>query len=497
MSHPPYIDLFLHGMPVWLVLAGGLLVLLGDFLFPATQEGKGNPTLGFALAAVLLALLSLVTVVPPASWSWPRGLWISNPFTRLLQLGLLLLALPNLCLELASKGRVRAERLACALFGLGGMMVMVVAGHLVTVLVGLELASLSLYALVGLDQRQYASEAALKYLLYGGVATALMVFGTGWIYGWTGSLEISVWAERTHGLEGWSPMLMAGICLLGAGLAFKIAAAPMHFWVPEVYRASGSATASWVAGASKLAAFLLAARLLIQGLGDVGGSAGMGAFQPGWIPWMATLAVCSMILGNLGALAQRSVRGLLGFSAVAHSGYALLALVAGTTDALAALVYYSFTYAIGVVGVIALVDWYAPRSSTPLLSDLQGMWQTKPSATLALVLLVLSLAGIPPLAGFLAKFLVFARLLASPQGGGLIWLVLLAVLASAVGLYYYLQLLKAACVTEEGSSKEESPERGHSIGFWIGWACAVGVLVTGLLPQLCLGFISRALEYGF
>lgn len=286
-------------------------------------------------------------------------------------------------------------------------------------------------------------------------------------------------------------MLTLAIVLVLAGLGFKIAAAPFHMWAPEVYQGAPTWSGAFVASNSKVASFFALFVLFYLGLMGAAGSVAWGSYSAGWTTLIAVLAAVSMIWGNLAAIAQTSLRRLLAYSAIGHAGYMLVALVAHSRESLIALVYYVFTYAlatIGAFGVLAALE----EEQIDRISDLAGLGRRAPGLSLCLLVFLLSLAGIPPLAGFFGKFTVFVSALDVPDHFGLLWLVLLALAMSAISLYYYLKVLKRVYVTapEKESRKIRLPVM-KQLAIWI---TAGLVVILGCLPNMLLSKISAALS---
>ena len=281
------------------------------------------------------------------------------------------------------------------------------------------------------------------------------------------------------------------------GFGFKIAAVPFHLWAPDAYQGAPTPSAALIASGSKVASFFVFAKVMALAFAGAEGSGAWRQFAPGWVPVLATLAVASMLLGNLAAIAQTSVKRLLAYSAIAHAGYMLLGLLAMSDPArraegMAALVYYATTYGlttIGAFGVVGVVE----RNGGDTLEDFAGLSRRSPLAAVCLMVFLLSLAGIPPLAGFFGKFYLFTAAAGVGSGSlGLIWLVILAIAMSAVSLYYYLQVLKRAFVAplpEGAPSFAASPIESLALG-----TLALAVLVLGALPMLLLGPIVEAIK---
>jgi NADH-quinone oxidoreductase subunit N len=392
-----------------------------------------------ALATMLAAVLALRNGVMGEVLDGVLTLDLLAVATRVGVLGLTLLVL-----GLGTGGRpVRhpAEYVVIVLCAAVGFLVMASAQQLLLVFLALELASISLYVLAGFDKdRPESSEAALKYFLFGGTAAAFLLFGFSLLYGLTGTLNlpgISVVMAAT----GFHPLLAVAMVMILVGFGYKAAAAPFHLWAPDAYQGAPAPSAAFIASASKLAGFVLFTRLL-WGPAGLGGTA-----TPGWVPVVWLLAGASILVGNLAALAQTNVRRLLAYSAIAHAGALLLGVIASGRSGPAPLYYYLTTYGIATAGAFGVLHVLEPQGGAQGLSDLAGLHRRSPLLAGCLMVFILSLAGVPPLAGFVGKFGVFAAAL-SPAGLGSPtgWLAVFAIAMSAVGLYYYLLILKEALV---------------------------------------------------
>jgi NADH-quinone oxidoreductase subunit N len=333
-------------------------------------------------------------------------------------------------------------------FAVTGMMLLVSAEDLLMVFLALEMTSLSLYVLAAFDKRQAKSaEAALKYFLFGGMSAALALFGFSLIYGLTGTTSLR---EMAPGLASHAADPLLWVALVGvlAGLGFKVAVVPFHLWAPDVYEGAPTPSAALIATGSKIASFFILARLLMVGLPGNPGSANWQACASGWALALAVPSAVSMVFGNLAALVQVSVKRLLAYSAIAHAGYLLLAIIANSPLGQSALIYYVFVYALATLGAFAVVSVVEQNTGGDRLSDFAGLVRRAPILSGCLLVFMLSLAGIPPLAGFFGKFYVFLAAADSGAGMGLLWLVILAIATSVVSLYYYLLVLKQVFVRE-------------------------------------------------
>ena len=278
-----------------------------------------------------------------------------------------------------------------------------------------------------------------------------------------------------------------------AGFAFKVAAAPFHFWAPDAYEGAPAPVASFIASASKIGGFFVIARVLLEGFAQVPGSAAFRNGAPGWMPALAFIVVVSIWgLENLAALAQTSVKRLLAYSSIAHGGYALLALFGSQSVAMPSLIFYVFTYAATVLGAFAVVVVLENSGSKDRLSDFAGLWRRAPLLSACMLVFMLSLAGVPPLAGFFGKFWVFTGAVGAAPGLGLLWLVILAAAASVVSFYYYLQVLKQIYAAEAPAGALAVPVPVPALAAIVGLAAIV--IVLGCAPQFFLAKLSTAIQ---
>jgi NADH-quinone oxidoreductase subunit N len=473
-------------LPETALVLGALLVLAVDLTVARKQslERRLKIAASLAFVAVILALAAALRI-------GLRGPAFGAGF-MLDSLGLAarvgVLVLTGLTLEVmrsTTRTRHPAEFVAIILFATCGFTLMAVAQQLLVAFLALELASLSLYLLAGFDKsRPEFAEAAVKYFLFGGMSAAFLLFGFSLLYGLTGTIDLREIAEHLA-TQRMSPLHLVALVMVLVAFGFKAAAAPFHLWAPDVYQGAPTPSAALIASGSKLAGFVLFTRLLCSGLMPVAGSALSVRAGPGWLPVVAFLSVLSLLVGNLGALAQTNVRRLLAYSAIAHAGAMLLGVMAAGRSGPAPLFYYAGTYGLATVGAFGVLAVVERAGVGPRIADLAGLHRRSPLLTTCLLVFMLSLAGIPPLAGFFGKFAVFAAALqlggASSLAG---MLVILAILLSAVGLYYYLIVLKQALVAAPASSATTIPVPARA-GLTL-VAIALALLLLGLFPSLVL-----------
>ncbi len=478
----------LHALlPEASLVLGALIVLAVDLTIGRTQSPVRRIRAAATLGLLAVTMAAWHAINAGAEGSVFGGVLVLDSLTMATRTGVLLLS--GLTLALLP-GVLRlphpAEYVATILFATTGFTLMAAAQQLLVAFAALELASLSLYVLAGFDKtRRESAEAALKYFLFGGIAAAFLLFGFSLLYGLTGSIDFMVIAEQLQ-VQRATPLLVVALVMVLVAFGFKAAAAPFHLWAPDAYQGAPPSSAALIASASKLAGFVLFLRLFWHGLGPAAGSVSTFQGAPGWLPAVAILAGASMLLGNLAALAQWNVRRLLAYSAIAHAGSLLLGVMAARVSGPGPLFYYAATYGlatVGAFGVIAVVD---AAGGCHKISDLAGLQRRSPLLAGCLLFFILSLAGIPPLAGFFGKFAVFAAALRiNGLAGPLGWLAILAILLSAVALYYYLVILKQALVTpaEPAQTRRIAVPRAAGVTLVL---IALFLLLTGLFPSLIL-----------
>jgi NADH-quinone oxidoreductase subunit N len=351
-------------------------------------------------------------------------------------------------------------------FALLGMMFMASGVHLIAIWTGLELMSLSSYILAGFFKNERKStEAAMKYFVLGAVSSAILLYGLSLIYGVCGSLNLFKVAAAASTIVS-NDALMFGIMLLGAGLCFKIAAAPFHVWTPDVYEGAPTPITAFLSTGSKAAAFAIFARIFYVGLHD---------FQIDWSNILATIAALSMVLGNLAAITQDNVKRMLAYSSIAHAGYVLLGIISLNNTGLRGILVYSLVYVFANLGIWATVLMLRRHEyAGERVDDFEGLHRRQPFIAFCMVVFLLSLGGIPPTAGFIGKYFLFAAAVQSGFG----WLAVIAVLMSAVSMFYYLRLVVAMYLREgrDADVAITAPLR------FVAAVCLVVTLALGLWP---------------
>lgn len=420
---PAYAEIFL------LVMACTILIV---DLFVVSQQ----KSLTYLLVQVTLAGLALITVTTHqvgVTYLF-NDMFVDDMMSDVLKMlsyisvSMILVYSRNYLLV---RGLFTGEFMVLTLFALLGMMVMISASHFLSMYIGLELMSLSLYALVALQRDSAVStEAAMKYFILGALASGLLLYGISMLYGATGTLDVAAVSEAIrHGVQN-PDLLVFGLVFVVAGLAFKLGAVPFHMWVPDVYQGAVTPVVMLIGSAPKLAAFAFIMRILAEGL------------QPMMIHWsgmLVILAVLSMALGNITAIAQTNFKRMLAYSSIAHMGFFLLGVLSGGIDGYGAAMFYIVVYtlmSLGAFGMITLLSHEGYEADT--LDAFKGLNQRSPWLAFMMLLLMFSMAGVPPTVGFYAKFSVLEAIVNT----GHIELAIVAVLFSLIGAFYYLRIVK-------------------------------------------------------
>ena len=452
-----YLELLKLASPEAIVAVTALAVL-GVGLASTRASGICSfaATLGLALA------IGAVMILPQHATLF-HGMLVITPLTSLFKIICLALAFFTVLLARSDRSsRNPGEYLALLLLATIGLLLLVGTEELLMIFIGLELTSLSLYVMTAFDKTEVRSaEAGLKYFLFGSTASAFTLFGLSFIYGMSGTTGLAAIGQRLA-TQPMQPLLFVGIVMTLVGLAFKIAAAPFHLWAPDAYQGAPVPSAAFIASGSKVASFVVLGKIVLVGFAPVHGSAAWHAMIAGWSPVLAALAALSIVIGNLVALVQTNVRRLLAYSAVAHAGYTLLGLIAGGRDGFSATLFYTTVYAFTLVGAFGVVGLVRRETGGDDLTNFSALSSRSPLLAGCMAIFLLSLAGLPPLAGFFGKFYLFSVALRAGANHGLLWLVALALLGSFISLYYYLIVLKVIFVDER--PQPETPPARSSFG---------------------------------
>ncbi|TSA20940.1 MAG: NADH-quinone oxidoreductase subunit NuoN [Betaproteobacteria bacterium] len=449
-----------------LVMASLILILAAADKCPSHGYVPAMLTLaGAAVLTVLFAGLGTDALV--------RGLFIADPMGDVLKLATYVAAMACFAYSrayLREHGMLRGEYFALALFAVLGMMVMISAASLLTLYLGLELLSLSLYTLVALQRDSArASEAAMKYFILGALASGLLLYGMSLLYGATGSLELAAIAQALHGQSGNTMLLTFALVFIVAGIGFKLGVAPFHMWVPDVYQGAPTAVTLFIASAPKLAAFAIVMRMLVLGLPSL---------MADWQMMLAVMAVASLAIGNLAAIMQTNIKRMLAYSTISHMGFLLLGVLAASIAGFAAGMFYVISYVIMTLAGFGLILHLSSKDNeADTLDAFRGLNTTHPWLAALMAIVMLSMAGLPPFLGFYAKFFVLQALV----GGGWITLAVVAVLFSLIGAYYYLRVIKLMYFDAPVEGVPQIAPSGDAAGLLS--ANGLAVLGLGILPQ--------------
>jgi NADH-quinone oxidoreductase subunit N len=485
-------DLVNHllALPEIVILIGACALMLVDLYVKSERRALTFLLAQGVLVAATATTLLLLWVNGGTKQLLFHGLFISDAMSHLLKLvcyGAVWAVLVYSRQYLLDRGLLRGEFVTLLLFALLGMMIMISASSFITVYLGLELMSLCLYAMVALNRDSpLSTEAAMKYFILGALSSGLLLYGMSMVYGATGTLQINEVARVTTQLADATSdrsFLVFGLVFIVAGLAFKIGVAPFHMWIPDVYHGAPTAVTLVIGSAPKVAAFGMAVRVLINGLPQLAGD---------WQDMLALLALLSMAIGNITAIAQSNLKRMLAYSTIAHMGFMLLGLMSGVIggnrlsadDAYSAALFYVIVYVIMSVGAFGML-LYLSRAGFECenLDDLKGLSRTSPWFAFVMLILMFSLAGIPPTAGFYAKFAV----LSAAVTAGYIWLAVAAVVLSLVGAFYYLRIVKLMYFDEPSDSLAGAGSIGHPEMKPLLSANGLLLLVFGILPQPLMG----------
>ena len=406
------------------------VVLLADLF---VKDEQRVATFWLSIAALVVTAWALIATAPTSSTIIFDGSYISDALSQVLKLAAIgVVAVGFLYARdyLQQNDLLKGEFYLLGLFGLLGMMIMISANSLLTMYLGLETLSLSLYALVAFDRNSaVAAESAMKYFVLGAIASGSLLYGISWIYGLTGSLQFDEIAAVISTGEVTGTPLYFGLAFLIVGIAFKFGAVPFHMWLPDVYQGARTPVTLYIASAPKLAVLALFMRILIDGLGDLHGT---------WQDMIMVLAVLSLLIGNIVAIAQTNIKRMLGYSAIAHVGFILMALFTGTEQGYAAALFYTLTYVVMAAGAFGMVILLSRNGfEAEHLGDFKGLNARSPWFALMMLFFMFGMAGVPPWVGFFAKLNVISAVL----NAGFPGLAVLMVLASVVGAYYYLRVI--------------------------------------------------------
>ncbi len=415
-----------------MTLLGLICVVLVADLF--IDDENRIATFWLSIASLVVTAIVLYSTAPEARTVIFDGSYVSDPLSQVLKLGSVLFVAAAFFYArdyLRANDLHKGEFYLLGLFGLLGMMIMISANSLLTMYLGLETLALSMYALVAIDRTNVtAAESAMKYFVLGAIASGCLLYGISWVYGVTGSLQFDEIASVLSADPSLNNLpLWFGLTFLIVGIAFKFGAVPFHMWLPDVYQGARSPITLYLATAPKLAALALILRILVDGLGGL---------HDTWSAMIMVVAVLSLLVGNIVAIAQTNIKRMLGYSTIGHVGFILLAVFCGTGDGYASALFYTLTYVLSAAGAFGVIIVMSRRGyEAELLSDFNGLNERSPWFALMMMFLMFSMAGIPPFVGFFAKLNVISAVLDQ----GFPELAIIMVLASVIGAYYYLKVI--------------------------------------------------------
>ena len=406
---------------------------------------------------------------------------VADPMASVLKLGIYLSVAVVLVYAqnyIRARGMFRGEFFALALFATLGMLVMASGSSLLTLYLGLELLSLSLYAMIALQRDStQATESAMKYFVLGALASGMLLYGMSMVYGATGTLDLDVMAEVISAGDADMTILAFALVFVVAGLGFKLSAVPFHMWVPDVYQGAPTAVTIFIGTAPKLAAFAFVMRLLVSGLG--------AAFLvEQWQGMLIVMAVLSLAIGNVTAIAQTNLKRMLAYSTISHMGFLLLGVLSGSSEGYAAAMFYVVVYvltALGAFGIILLLSREGFEAEN--LDDYKGLNQRSPWYAGIMLLLMFSMAGVPPVVGFYAKLSVLWAVIEA----GYVWLAVVAVLFSLIGAFYYLRVVKLMYFD---SPQDQAPIESNAPMRIVLSLNGLAVLAFGLFPGMLMAICA-------
>jgi len=466
-------------MPEIILLTAASIVLVVDLFLKDSQR-----ILSYSLAQLgLLATLVSVIVVGGSHTDivFDKS-YIRDPMSDVLKVVLLIVSIGMFVYAkefLRRRDLFKGEFMTLSMFAILGMMIMVSANSFLTLYLGLELLALCLYALVAFDQDSpYGSEAAMKYFVLGALASGMLLYGISMIYGATGALDFAAVNAAVASGNIDQIVLVFGLVFLVIGIAFKFGAVPFHMWVPDVYHGAPTAVTMFVGSVPKIAAFALAMRILVDGL---------GALHTDWQGMLTILAVLSMAIGNVVAIAQTNIKRMLAYSTISHVGFIFLGILAGTSEGYSAAMFYAIVYSVMALGAFGMITMMSSKGfEADQLEDLKGLNQRNPWFAAMMMLLMFSMAGVPPTVGFFAKLFVLEAVISIDM----VWLALVAVAFSVIGAFYYIRVVKMMYFDKPD---DEAPFVAGSDTKLVFSVNGLAMLVLGLFPAPLLSVCVSAI----
>jgi len=485
-----------------LILAGIFSLLAVDLLFLRKKDATERVKSLGALASLLVIATGVILFLRGNSVQTVHalgGMWVLDPLVLFFKEVILAITLITILISMEKPFTSHiSEYYALILFACLGMLFLVSAEELIMIYVALELLSVSLYILVAFHQGvPRSSEGAVKYFLFGALSSSFLYFGASYLYGLSGATNLTFLGQYLGSLPTpFGPersLLWVAAAFILVGLGFKVAVVPFHLWAPDAYEGAPTPVTAYISTGSKLASFFILIKILLLAMKPIGGSPLHTQFGGGWEASLAIVAVFSMTLGNLVAMTQKNLKRMLAYSSIAHAGYILVGVVAATRMGIASVFYYLVVYAFTQLGAFGVVTAISAKVGGDAIEDFSGMGKRTPLLSMLMAVFILSLAGIPPLAGFFGKFYVFLSAVGrDPQGYGLMWLVVVGVANSAISLYYYLKILKQMYIVEP---KEVTPLRTSGTMVLALSLCALFVIGLGIFPHPLISYLNTLLSY--
>jgi NADH-quinone oxidoreductase subunit N len=468
-------------LPELVMLAMTCLVLVVDLFLP--QEKRGF-TLLLSVLTLALTICAVLLVAPPGSVSSFGGSFVLDQMAVVLKIAVCAITMLVFVYSrdyLSDHAIYKGEYYVLGLFATLGMMVMISAHSLLLVYLGLELLSLSLYSMIAFNRQSLrASEAAMKYFVLGAMASGLLLYGISIFYGITGTLDINELAAAVN-IQTWNHPVALGFALtfIVVGLCFKLGAVPFHMWLPDIYQGAPTSVTLFIGTAPKIAGFAMAIRLLVDGLGDL---------QVDWSQMLTALAVASLALGNVIAIAQTNFKRMLAYSTISHVGFILLGILSATANGYASAMFYTLTYAITssvAFGVLLVLNRKGFEAEN--ISDLSGLNDSNPWYAALLAIAMLSMAGVPPTVGFYAKLTVLQAVVQIDM----LWLAIVAVLFSVIGLFYYLRVIKVMYFDKPLEQQTTTIKEALDVKLLLS-ANSLSLILLGLFPSLLMAYCILA-----
>jgi NADH-quinone oxidoreductase subunit N len=469
-------------IPEMVMLAMTCLVLVVDLFLP--QEKRGF-SLFLTVLTLLLTATAVIVVAPVDSVSTFGGSFILDQLAVILKVAILLISALVFIYSrdyLKDHGIYKGEYYVLGLFAVLGMMIMTSAHSFLLVYLGLELLSLSLYAMIAFNRKSMqASESAMKYFVLGAMASGLLLYGISIFYGITGTLDLNQLSDVVRAQLTENPIALSfALTFIVVGLSFKLGAVPFHMWLPDIYQGAPTSVTLFIGTAPKIAGFAMAIRLLVDGLSDL---------QVEWSQMLLVLAIASMALGNIVAIVQTNFKRMLAYSTVSHVGFIMLGLLSGTVVGYSAAMFYTLTYAITAsvaFGVLMLLNREGFEAEN--IDDLTGLNNKNPWYAALLAIALFSMAGLPPTVGFYAKLSVLQAVVSIDM----VWLAVVAVLLSVIGLFYYLRVVKAMYFDPSDQERELSIKDPLDVKILLSLnglsLLGLGIFPSGLMAYCILAF---------